>query len=308
MRLNMKVLGLTCGRKMGNSEILVREALIEVEKHGAETEIIRLGDLTIKPCTGCEGCVRNMIKGGLGDCVQKDDHFRFLLDKLTEADGIILGVPAYMLMPPGLFIMIMNRTVGAGKGFIEKVTKKPKIGALITLGGTDWVNLLLPLTNLTFNRLLRGQIKVIDHMLVTYIPRPAQVLLREEELERAREIGHEVIEALDVPYDKVKYLGRIEETCPVCHNNLLKIRGKYVECPICDIKGTIELKGRKLKVNYTDRELKKHRFGPWGTKRHDEQRIEGHDEYYANKSEIDEKIKKYRSGKGITIPPPLKQS
>jgi multimeric flavodoxin WrbA len=304
----MKVLGLTCGRKMGNSEILVREALTEVEQHGTETEIIRLGDLTIKPCTGCEGCVRNMIKGGQGECVQKDDHFRFLLDKLADADGIILGVPAYMLMPPGLLIMIMNRTVGAGKTFKEKVANKPKIGAIIALGGTDWVNLVLPLTNLAFTRLLRGEIKVIDQMLVTYIPRPAQVLLHEKELERAKKIGHEVIEALDVPFDKVKYLGGIEETCPVCHNNLLKIKGKFVECPICDIKGTIETKGRKIKVNYTDKELNKARFGPWGTKRHDEQRIQGHEEYYAKKPEIDEKIKKYRSGKRATAPPLLKQS
>jgi multimeric flavodoxin WrbA len=42
---------------MGNSEILLKQALMEAEKlSGAEVEIIRLMDLTIKPCTGCESC------------------------------------------------------------------------------------------------------------------------------------------------------------------------------------------------------------------------------------------------------------
>jgi len=49
-------------------------------------------------------------------------------------------------------------------------------------------------------------------MLVTHVPRPAQVLLREEGLERAKGIGHKVIEALDMPYDKVEYSGSLEET------------------------------------------------------------------------------------------------
>ena len=50
----MKVLGLSCGRRMGNSEVLLREALAETENRGADIEIIRLGDLAVKPCTGCE--------------------------------------------------------------------------------------------------------------------------------------------------------------------------------------------------------------------------------------------------------------
>lgn len=38
----MKILGLTCGRKMSNSEILVKEALMGAEELGAEVELVRL--------------------------------------------------------------------------------------------------------------------------------------------------------------------------------------------------------------------------------------------------------------------------
>ena len=49
----MNVLGLSCDRQMGNSEILMKEALMGAkEVSGAEVEIIRLMDLSIKPCDG----------------------------------------------------------------------------------------------------------------------------------------------------------------------------------------------------------------------------------------------------------------
>ena len=302
----MKVLGLSCGRKMGNCEILLREALTEAEELGAQTEIIRLGDLTIKPCTGDEACVMNRMKGGEGLCVQKNDHMPFLLDKLAECDGVILGVPAFMLMPPGLLIMTVNRVLGAGKKYREKVAQNPKVGAVITLGGTDWVNLVLPLTAFSLRQLCRNNVKLVDQMLVTYIPRPGQVLLHDEAIARARKLGHRMAEALKMPYDKVKFYNEEPETCPLCHTNLLKIRGKYVECPICDIKGSIETNRNKIRVIFDDKELQKSRFGAWGIKKHDDAVAEGHRLYYEMKSEIDEKLKKYRAQKRVTVPPRLK--
>jgi multimeric flavodoxin WrbA len=233
----------------------------------------------------------------------------FLLNKLAESDGIILGAPAYNLMPPGLLIMIMNRSLGSGKDYREKVAKNPKVGGVITVGGTDWVNLVLPLTNLSLFRLLRGNIKIVDQMLVPYIPRPGQVLLHDDAITRAGRIGHNVVEALNMPYSEVEFQsGEEAETCPLCHNNLLKVKGKFVECPICDIKGTIETRGRKVMVIFEEKALRKSRYGTWGTKRHDDAVAKGHKEYYDRKPDIDEKLKKYKSHKRATTTPSLKES
>jgi len=46
----MKLLGLACGRRMGNSGILLREALMGAEELGVDVEILRLLDLDLKPC------------------------------------------------------------------------------------------------------------------------------------------------------------------------------------------------------------------------------------------------------------------
>jgi multimeric flavodoxin WrbA len=46
----MKAFGIACGRKNGNSEILLKEAFKGIEeKCGAETSFIRLQDATILP-------------------------------------------------------------------------------------------------------------------------------------------------------------------------------------------------------------------------------------------------------------------
>ena len=54
----MKILGLVGSyRRLGNTEVLVKEALMEAQRLGAEVDILRLTDLEIKPCKGCMACV-----------------------------------------------------------------------------------------------------------------------------------------------------------------------------------------------------------------------------------------------------------
>ena len=52
-----KVLGISFGRKMANTDVMVKTALMECEKAGCDVQFIRADDLDIKPCTGCISCV-----------------------------------------------------------------------------------------------------------------------------------------------------------------------------------------------------------------------------------------------------------
>ena len=52
----MKVLGIVAGRHNGNSEILVKEALLACQEAGAEVKMINLFDYHIEHCIGCESC------------------------------------------------------------------------------------------------------------------------------------------------------------------------------------------------------------------------------------------------------------
>ena len=59
---------------MGNTNAMVKTALMECEKAGCQVEFLRGDDLDIKPCTGCISCVVGMTTGrGKGGCPVKDD-------------------------------------------------------------------------------------------------------------------------------------------------------------------------------------------------------------------------------------------
>jgi hypothetical protein len=122
----------------------------------------------------------------------------------------------------------------------------------------------------------------------------------------ARRLGRRVGEAMGMPIEEVKYLGEEEETCPLCHSNLLRVRGEYVECPLCDIKGRIEIKGGRISVVYADEELERWRWGGSGAKRHHQEIRETHQAFDENLPEIKKRLEKYRSYRSCLVPPPLK--
>jgi multimeric flavodoxin WrbA len=87
----MKVIGVACSpRAGGNTEILVKEALVGAEDMGSEVELVALSGKAIAPCDSCRSCVKT------GECHIKDD-MQEIYRKLQEADGIIIGTPVYFL-------------------------------------------------------------------------------------------------------------------------------------------------------------------------------------------------------------------
>lgn len=75
-------------RQEGNTNYLVDIALEEAKKLGIETEKIILSNYNINPCQGHENCTSYKF------CLQKDDA-SWILEKLQQADGLILATPVY---------------------------------------------------------------------------------------------------------------------------------------------------------------------------------------------------------------------
>ena len=258
----MKVLGLTCGRKASNTEILVKEAVMGAEENGAEAEIVRFMDLNIKPCTGCNVCVLSLFeKAGAGECVLKDD-FKFLDDKILEADGIIVGFPVYEMCPTGYFKTLCDRMgpshdmafriiakkireekgITEGKGPDERSFKTTAV-SLFAVGGSDWTHLALPMMQI-FS--LSMQMKVVDQHLFNWIALPAVVLLHEDMLKRARKSGAHVAASIRESVENTKYIGD-PGMCPVCHSNIIDVTGTTsATCAVCGVKGTLQTEGGKV--------------------------------------------------------------
>jgi multimeric flavodoxin WrbA len=80
-------------RKDGNTSILIRYILRELENEGIETETVQIGGRKIHGCTACMKCFENRDR----KCVIDDDLVNTVIGKMTEADGILLGSPVYFL-------------------------------------------------------------------------------------------------------------------------------------------------------------------------------------------------------------------
>ncbi|UCG59500.1 MAG: flavodoxin family protein [Phycisphaerales bacterium] len=78
-------------RKDGNTAILIRQVLAELEKEGAETEMVQLAGKTIRGCTACGKCHKNKNQR----CAVDNDIANECIEKMLGADGMILGSPTY---------------------------------------------------------------------------------------------------------------------------------------------------------------------------------------------------------------------
>ncbi len=78
-------------RKDGNTAILARAVLCEIEKQGIETELVQLAGKKIVGCGACYKCFTNKDHR----CARKTDFINECIEKMQAADGIILASPTY---------------------------------------------------------------------------------------------------------------------------------------------------------------------------------------------------------------------
>jgi multimeric flavodoxin WrbA len=112
-------------RKEGNTAALIKHVLAELEKEGIETEVVQVGGKRIHGCTACGKCYEKMDK----KCVIDKDIVNECIEKMLEADGIILASPTYFAdLTPELKALIDRA------GFVAKANKEMfryKVGAAV---------------------------------------------------------------------------------------------------------------------------------------------------------------------------------
>jgi multimeric flavodoxin WrbA len=79
-------------RKSGNTAILLRYVLKELENEGIETELIELSGKKIHGCLACRKCAENKNRR----CSVTGDMGNTFIEKMEAADGILLGSPTYV--------------------------------------------------------------------------------------------------------------------------------------------------------------------------------------------------------------------
>lgn len=89
-------------RKGGNTSIALREMENVFAAEGIETETMNIGNSDIRGCVACGGCYE------LGKCVF-DDEVNLAIEKLKDADGLVLASPVYFASANATLIAFLDR-------------------------------------------------------------------------------------------------------------------------------------------------------------------------------------------------------
>ena len=125
-RFSVKVVAFNgSARKDGNTAILIRRVLQVLEKNGIETELIQLAGKQIRGCNACRVCYKTKNNR----CAIEDDDVNTYIQKMLEADGIILGSPVYFSMMTPELKALIDRA-----GYVARANSdmfKRKVGAAV---------------------------------------------------------------------------------------------------------------------------------------------------------------------------------
>ena len=143
-----KVMGITAGRKNGNSEILLKEALTVCEEAGADVTMINLRDFHLVDCTGCTSCTKAMSQGKYNGCVLDNKDDKKIMDAMLAQDAVIFSVPTYDLMPASVYLTFAQRSLSYETSFLETIgaiEHRDRVAGLISVGGStrSWQSMAL---------------------------------------------------------------------------------------------------------------------------------------------------------------------
>jgi len=113
-------------RSNGNTNQLIEIVLDQLRQEDIQTELIQLGQKPIQGCIACNKCkeIQNQ------HCIINNDPINKWIDKMMEADGIILGSPTYCCNLTSNLKSLIDRV-----GYVTKQNGndmlKHKVGAAI---------------------------------------------------------------------------------------------------------------------------------------------------------------------------------
>lgn len=112
-------------RKEGNTAALIRHLLTPLEQEGFECETVNLSGYISTGCTACMKCREKKD----GRCAIDTDGLNTCLEKMVQADGIVIGSPTYFAAINAETKALIDRAgyVAKGNGNLLRL----KVGAAV---------------------------------------------------------------------------------------------------------------------------------------------------------------------------------
>jgi multimeric flavodoxin WrbA len=121
--MNMKVVLFNGSpREKGNTHHCLEIVMNELKKEGIECDCVWIGGKRLQGCTACLKCVENNDQR----CVLSGDEMNEYIQKMLDADGIIIGSPTYFSDVSTSVKALIERAGYATRGHL-----KHKVGAAV---------------------------------------------------------------------------------------------------------------------------------------------------------------------------------
>jgi multimeric flavodoxin WrbA len=182
----LNVLGISgTPRENGNSDILLQHALHPFEEAGWEVTLLRLCELTVKPCLACELCSLH------GSCAIDDDDMHLFYDAFRRCDALIVATPTYSRNVSAQLLAVMDRHYGVEKE--RPLAGKP--GGAIAVGRGTCGGQAIAINAIYTWMLSCGMVCVPGELngLTAVADEPGDVLQQEKRLRQARVLGENVM-------------------------------------------------------------------------------------------------------------------
>ncbi len=169
-------------RKKGNTAHAIQLVANELEKEGIEVEVIQVGSQAYTGCTACGACTKNKDE----KCTLKGDDLNIAIQKIKEADGILLGSPVYFADINGTMKSFLDRAfyVASANGKLFRHKVGVSIVTVRRTGGTQALQ--------TMNQYLQFSEMFMpssNYWHILHGNTPGEVLKDEEGVQIARVLG-----------------------------------------------------------------------------------------------------------------------
>ena len=181
----MKIVAIVASPRLnGNTNYLVDQALEEAARLGAQTEKIILSQYRVNPCLGHTDC------NSFETCQQQDDA-GWILDKFSQADGVILATPVYYYNVSAWMKAFIDRNY-----FLYRHDQKAQAGVvgLVVVAGGEGIEDALH----TLELFVDASFDVNKDMIFSttgYGDTPGEIKNNQDVVEDARKLGRRMVES-----------------------------------------------------------------------------------------------------------------
>ena len=191
--------------KQGNTFIALSEIAKQLTKQGIDSEIVHIGNKTVRGCIACGKC-----REIGGKCVFDDDICNSISAKFAESDALIVGSPVYYGQPNGAVLSIIQRAFFSNGA---NIAGKPAAAVAVCRrgGATSSFNTL----NMPF-QMMNMPVVTSQYWNIIYGREPGQAALDTEGLQTMRALANNMAFMLKSTSGK-PFPGRLDEEWAPMH-------------------------------------------------------------------------------------------